>query len=101
MNCKIKAATPKGPLDEHPKFADWSYWPSEKEYKYACEGWFWLNNNATPEQQDYYEHTGTGPEKHKLAVSQPCKGQISLHYFSCDSHCFLLQLVTRTFRIIS
>lgn len=38
-------------------------------------------HNATPEQQDYYEHTGTGPEKHKLAVSQPCKGQISLHYF--------------------
>ena len=58
-------------------------------------------HNVTPEQQDYYEHTGTGPEKHKLAVSQPCKGQISLHYFSCDSHCFLLQLVTRTFRIIS
>lgn len=58
-------------------------------------------HNATPEQQDYYKHTGTGPEKHKLAVSQPCKGQISLHYFSCDSHCFLLQLVTRTFRIIS
>lgn len=47
MNCKIKAATPKGPLDEHPKFADWRYWPSEKEYKYACEGWFWLNNNST------------------------------------------------------
>lgn len=104
MNCKIKAATPKGPLDEHPKFADWHYWPSEKEIQICMRGLVLIEqqfHNATPEQQDYYEHTGTGPEKHKLAVSQPSKGQISLHYFSCDSHCFLLQLVTRTFRIIS
>lgn len=51
-------------------------------------------HNATPEQQDYYEHTGTGPEKHKLAISQPCKGQISLHYFSCDSITLLFTSVS-------